>query len=55
VHIFPFRMTAVNMRRHAKSPWLAFWETLKDAYDAFEATHVPPGIKVSAGRYVTLR
>ncbi|MEZ5816863.1 MAG: murein L,D-transpeptidase family protein [Hyphomicrobiaceae bacterium] len=55
VHIFPFRMSAENMRRHAASPWLAFWENLKDAYDVFEASRIPPKVTVSAGRYVAAR
>ena len=27
VHAFPFRMTAANMARHAKSAWYPFWKT----------------------------
>jgi murein L,D-transpeptidase YafK len=55
VHIFPFRMTTENMTRHAGSPWIGFWQTLKPAYDAFEASRQPPRITVSAGQYVTTR
>lgn len=55
VHIFPFRMTTENMTRHARSPWIGFWQTLKPAYDAFEANRRPPRIAVTAGRYVTTR
>ena len=36
VHIFPFRMTDVNMRRHRESEWYPFWENLKEGYDHFE-------------------
>ncbi len=42
VHIFPFRMTAENMARHSGSGWIFFWENLKQGYDAFEATKIPP-------------
>ncbi len=52
VHIFPFRMTAENMRRHATSKWAPFWSDLKAGYDAFEAKHVPPDIDVQGGHYV---
>ena len=52
VHIFPFRMTAENMRRHAGSQWAPFWSDLKAGYDAFEAKHVPPDVDVRGGHYV---
>jgi murein L,D-transpeptidase YafK len=52
VHIFPFRMTADNLAAHADSPWQNFWANLKDAYDLFERTHLPPTVKVCDRRYV---
>jgi murein L,D-transpeptidase YafK len=52
VHVFPFRMTAENMRRHASSRWASFWSDLKAGYDAFEAKHVPPDVDVRGGHYV---
>ena len=52
VHVFPFRMTAENMRRHAASPWASFWSDLKTGYDAFEAKQVPRDVDVRGGHYV---
>jgi murein L,D-transpeptidase YafK len=52
VHIFPFRMTPENMAAHADSPWQGFWADLKEAYDLFERTRLPPTVKVCDRRYV---
>jgi murein L,D-transpeptidase YafK len=52
VHVFPFRMTAANTKRHAASKWAPFWSELKAGYDAFEAKRVPPGVSVNGGHYV---
>jgi murein L,D-transpeptidase YafK len=52
VHAFPFRMTEANLAAHAESPWHAFWLNLKEAYDAFERTHVPPRVGVCDRRYL---
>lgn len=51
VHAFPFRMTDDNLARHATSPWASFWQGLKPAYDAFEATRLPPIIGVCGKGY----
>jgi murein L,D-transpeptidase YafK len=51
VHIFPFRMTPENMATHADSPWQGFWANLKEAYDLFERTRLPPTVKVCDRRY----
>jgi murein L,D-transpeptidase YafK len=51
VHIFPFRMTGDNLARRGGSPWHPFWQDLKPAYDAVEATGLPPKISVCDGRY----
>jgi murein L,D-transpeptidase YafK len=51
VQIFPFRMTEANLLRHAATPWVAFWNNLKQVYDAFEATHVPPTLHTCRGAY----
>ena len=57
VHAFPFRMTDENLARYAnvkgrnRNPNLAFWQTLKQAYDYFEITRKPPNIEVCARRY----
>ncbi len=53
VHAFPFRMTEANMAAHADDPNIEFWRNLKEGYDMFERTHVPPVAAVDAtGRYI---
>jgi murein L,D-transpeptidase YafK len=51
VHIFPFRMTDERMKKAAGSEWLTFWRNLKEGYDCFEKTRVPPQIGMRGGRY----
>jgi len=53
VHIFPFKMTDENMKKHRGSKWDSFWENLKEGYDFFENNgHIPPNVEVKDGRYV---
>lgn len=52
VHIFPFRMTAENMRRHQDGRWQHYWCNLKEGYDIFERTATPPEVAVDRDRYV---
>ena len=51
VHVFPFRMTEANLKKHNKHEWHGFWQNLKEGYDAFEQTHVPPRVRVCQGQY----
>ncbi|MEQ8824196.1 MAG: murein L,D-transpeptidase family protein [Filomicrobium sp.] len=51
VHVFPFRFTEANLKRHEKSEWMDFWQNLKAGYDSFERTHLPPNISVCNGHY----
>jgi murein L,D-transpeptidase YafK len=51
VHIFPFRMTVENMEKHSQSVWIDFWRNLKEGYDYFERTHMPPSVRVTNQRY----
>jgi murein L,D-transpeptidase YafK len=51
VHVFPFRMTEEETRRHADSTWAGFWSDLKTGYDAFEARRVPPEMGLQGGHY----
>jgi murein L,D-transpeptidase YafK len=52
VHVFPFEMTAANMKRHRHSSWFGFWNNLKQGYDRFILDgHVPPEATVRNGRY----
>jgi len=52
VHVFPFRMTERNLRLRRGHPWESFWANLKQGYDMFEQSGVPPVVGVCQGRYV---
>lgn len=52
VHAFPFRLTDENMRKHASSPHIKFWASLKEGYDYFELTRQVPAVGVCGRRYV---
>jgi murein L,D-transpeptidase YafK len=52
VQAFPFRMTAENMARYRDDPNYDFWKMLKEGYDHFEITKVPPKVDVCGRRYV---
>lgn len=52
IQAFPFRMTAANMARYRNDPNFAFWKMLKEGYDQFEVTKVPPKVDVCEKRYV---
>lgn len=51
VHVFPFRMTSANLSAHRASPWTEFWTNLKQGYDSFERTKLPPHVSVCDGKY----
>ena len=51
VHVFPFRMTEANLKKHAGNEWIGFWHNLKEGHDAFHATRIPPRVRVCDGRY----
>ena len=52
VQSYPFRMTAANMARYRNDPNYQFWAMLKEGYDHFEITKVPPKVDVCEKRYV---
>ena len=52
IHVFPFRMTESNLKAYSDSRWQSFWRNLKDAYDVFERTRMPPQVSVCGKRYV---
>ena len=52
IQAFPFRMTAANMARYRNDPNFEFWTMLKEGYDQFELTKVPPKVDVCEKRYV---
>jgi len=51
VHIFPFRMTDVQMELHRSSPWIGFWKNLKVGYDLFEKYLLVPQVTVHNKTY----
>lgn len=66
VHIFPFRMTETTLAREtgsggflafvangggANAQWSGFWRNLKEGYDLFEQTGVPPTTYACGDRY----
>lgn len=52
VEAFPFRMTPENMAKHRDDPNFGFWQMLKQGYDDFEITHIPPKVDVCDRKYV---
>ncbi|MCB1381975.1 MAG: murein L,D-transpeptidase [Notoacmeibacter sp.] len=52
VQALPFRMTAANMARYKDDPNIEFWKMLKEGYDHFELTKLPPKVDVCGRRYV---
>ena len=52
VHVFPFRMTDRNVKARRGSQWDGFWADLKNGYDLFEQSRLPPVVSVCNGRYV---
>ncbi len=52
VHAFPFHMTAQNMARHRDDKWYGFWKTLKEGYDSFEISRIPPKVTVCSRQYL---
>jgi murein L,D-transpeptidase YafK len=52
VHCFPFRMSEANMKKYAQSKWHSFWVNLKEGYDYFESSRLPPDVRVEDGEYL---
>ena len=52
VHVFPFRMTAANLTRHANHAAAASWGPLMEAYNDFWKSQLPPRIALCSKRYV---
>jgi murein L,D-transpeptidase YafK len=55
VHVFPFRMTDANLTSYQSNPWIGFWRNLKQGYDAFEQTRMPPKVSICGKNYVIQR
>ncbi len=53
VHCYPFAMTSENLARYHKCEHLlTFWQNLKQGYDFYQLTRLPPIIEVIDGIYV---
>jgi murein L,D-transpeptidase YafK len=52
VHVFPFRMAPERLAAEKGSRWYEFWGNLKQGYDLFEKTRVPPVVSLRNKRYV---
>lgn len=52
LQIFPFRMTAGNLAKHAGSEHIGFWKNIKTGYDLFEVSKAPPAWDVCERRYI---
>jgi murein L,D-transpeptidase YafK len=55
VHVFPFRMTEANLAGYQNNPWIGFWRNLKQGYDAFEQTRLPPRVGICGKNYTVMR
>ncbi|NIP93949.1 MAG: murein L,D-transpeptidase [Akkermansiaceae bacterium] len=51
VHLFPFRMTDQRMAEARGHRWEEFWKNLKEGYDRFERSRIPPNVSVREKRY----
>jgi murein L,D-transpeptidase YafK len=52
LHIFPFHMTAAKMQSHVDHPARASWAPLKEAYEDFAKTQIPPRTGACGKHYV---
>ena len=51
VHIFPFHLTPDRLAKEQNNPNHTFWVNLKQGYDAFNQTHIPPNVTVKNKTY----
>ncbi|WP_235365401.1 L,D-transpeptidase family protein [Proteus terrae] len=51
IHIFPFKMTDENMKKHQYSKDMDFWQQLMPAYQYVEERKQIPSVTVQNGRY----
>lgn len=52
VHIYPFRMNALNMFFNRENKNIGFWQQLKVGYDKFDTTRKELSISVSNRKYI---
>lgn len=50
VHIFPFKME--HLKNYKSNHWYSFWKNLKEGYDAFNQSKIPPKISVKNKKYI---
>lgn len=51
VQALPFPLEPANLARHGQSPFHSHWESLAEAYSAFERTRLPPRVDVTGRGY----
>ena len=51
VQSFPFRMTSSNMKKYQSDKNITFWENLRQGYEIFEKTKIPPQVSSCGGKY----
>ena len=54
IHIFPYRMTETNLKKYNTADYKEyynFWENLKEGYNIFENSKIPPDVNVVNGKY----
>lgn len=51
VHAFPFEMSEANMDKFKDNPNYEFWKNLKQGWDHFERTGLPPNVTVKDKHY----
>lgn len=55
VQAYPFRMTQENLAAKSHDQLFAFWQSLKKGAELFEATGLPPRVRVCNSEYVFLQ
>lgn len=51
VHIFPFEPTEAALASFAGHEAAVFWANIKQGFDLFEASHIPPKVAACRGEY----
>ena len=54
IHIFPFRMSDTNMKKYTTidyKEYYEFWKNLKQGYQIFEDSKIPPNVNVNNKKY----
>lgn len=51
VHAFPFRLELESLQNYRDHKWYEFWQNLKQGYDHFNESRIPPNVTVEKGAY----